>query len=77
MSLRYDVYSLFTSDENLEFKNRTKFHSAGDKRVRAWDGAVLDAEVKGTCLPLAAFPWNQPLVVFPSHSLAMQGRSCV
>jgi hypothetical protein len=28
MSLRFDVYSPFTGDENLEFKNRNKFHAS-------------------------------------------------
>jgi hypothetical protein len=72
--LKYDIYSLFTASENVEQKSRAKYAVAGGKRERAWEGGADVADADITASPLAEYPWNQSLRVYPSLSLSMLGR---
>jgi hypothetical protein len=41
---------------------------------RSWEGAAEVAETDASALPLALYPWNQSLRVYPFLSLSMLGR---
>ncbi len=69
--LKYDIYSLFTASENVEQKSRAKYAVTGGKRERAWEGDADVADADTTASPLAEYPWNQSLRVYPSLSLSM------
>ncbi len=71
--LKYDIYSFFTASENAEQKSRAKYSVAGEKRERSWEGAAEVADTDASALPLALYPWNQSLRVYPSLSLSMLG----
>ncbi len=72
--LKYDIYSFFTASENAEQKTRAKYTVTGEKRERSWEGDTEVAEADASALPLAVYPWNQSLRVYPSLSLSMLGR---
>jgi len=72
--LKYDIYSLLTASENVDQKSRAKYAAPGDKRERAWEGDEDVADVDASATPLARYPWNQSLRVYPSLSLSMLGR---
>jgi hypothetical protein len=72
--LKYDIYALFTTSENVEQKSRSKYAVTGGKRERAWEGDADDVDVDATASPLAEYPWNQSFRVYPSLSLSMLGR---
>ena len=75
LTLKFDVYSLLTTKERTDFKNRGKFgaSAAGSKRELQHPDA-LETELSGDFMPLATFGWIQRWHTLDSYSLSMYGR---
>ena len=75
LTLKFDVYSLLTTKEHTDFKNRGKFgaSAAGSKRELQHPDA-LETELSGDFMPLATFGWIQRWHTLDSYSLSMYGR---
>ncbi len=74
-TLRVNIQMLLSAAEITFFRGKAKYStpSAGFKRERAHPGDADETD-SDAAAPVAAYPWNQSLLVQDSYSLSMLGR---